>query len=136
MIILKYILIVLAFVPHSKMHFCSLKQKFMLLINLIAFANCETFSLVPSINNWQSLPWYNTLISLNFNVFCWLLLSMLSKVYRLISVSFGLVQNFEISDLAMAKVEKVNIAVAYDKLLTTIVSRCHIVAHINYDCNN
>jgi hypothetical protein len=46
---------------------------------------------------------------------------MLSKVYRLISVSFGLVQNFEISDLAMAKIEKVNIAVAYDKLLNTIV---------------
>jgi hypothetical protein len=42
---------------------------------------------------------------------------MLSKVYGKISVSFGLVQNFEISDLAMAKVEKVNIAVTYDKLL-------------------
>jgi hypothetical protein len=36
---------------------------------------------------------------------------MISIVYRKISASFGLVQILEISDLAMAKVEKVNIAV-------------------------
>ncbi len=36
---------------------------------------------------------------------------MLSKVYRQILVSFGLVKNFEISDLAMAEFEKVNIAI-------------------------
>jgi len=40
------------------------------------------------------------------------LLLVLSKVYHKISVSFALVQNFKISDLAMAKVEKVNIAYA------------------------
>jgi hypothetical protein len=38
---------------------------------------------------------------------------MLSKVYRKISFSFELVQNFEILDLAMAKVEKVNVTVTY-----------------------
>jgi hypothetical protein len=42
--------------------------------------------------------------------FCFLLLS---KVDRKISVSIGLIQNFEILDFAMAKVEKVNIAVTY-----------------------
>ena len=31
---------------------------------------------------------------------------LISKVYGKISVSFGLVQNLEFSDLAMAKVEK------------------------------
>jgi hypothetical protein len=36
---------------------------------------------------------------------------MISKVYCEILVSFRQVQNLEISDLAMAKVEKVNIAV-------------------------
>ncbi len=38
---------------------------------------------------------------------------MLLKVNRKILVLFRLVQNFEIFDLAMAKVEKVNIAVTY-----------------------
>jgi hypothetical protein len=32
------------------------------------------------------------------------------KVDRKILVSFGLIQNFEVSNLAMAKVKKVNIA--------------------------
>jgi hypothetical protein len=36
---------------------------------------------------------------------------MISKVFGKILVSFGRVQNLEISDLAMAKDEKVNIAV-------------------------
>jgi hypothetical protein len=36
---------------------------------------------------------------------------MISKIYREISASFGPAQKLEISDLAMAKVEKVNIAV-------------------------
>jgi hypothetical protein len=36
---------------------------------------------------------------------------VLSKFDHKILVSFGLIQNFQISDLAMAKVEKVNIAV-------------------------
>ncbi len=40
-------------------------------------------------------------------------LSMLLKVDRKISVSFRLVGNFKVSDLAMAKVEKVYIAVTY-----------------------
>jgi hypothetical protein len=38
---------------------------------------------------------------------------MISKVYREFLVLFGHVQNLEISDLAMAKVKKVNIAVTY-----------------------
>jgi hypothetical protein len=38
---------------------------------------------------------------------------MISKVYYEILVSTRLVQNLEISDLAMAKVEKVNFMVAY-----------------------
>ncbi len=40
-----------------------------------------------------------------------LLLLVLSQVNHKILVLFGLIQNFEISDLAMAKVEKVIIAV-------------------------
>jgi hypothetical protein len=47
--------------------------------------------------------------------FCYLLLSLLLslllKVDRKILVSFRQIQNFEILDLAMAKVEKVNITV-------------------------
>jgi hypothetical protein len=43
-------------------------------------------------------------------------LSTISKVYYKISVSLGLIQNFKISDLATAKVEKINIAVTYKKL--------------------
>jgi len=39
---------------------------------------------------------------------------MISKVYRKILVSFGLVQNTQILDLAIAKVEKVNIALFYE----------------------
>jgi hypothetical protein len=38
---------------------------------------------------------------------------MISKVFCNISVSFRLFQSLEISDLAMTKDEKVNIAVAY-----------------------
>ncbi len=38
-------------------------------------------------------------------------LLVLSKVGHKISVPFGPIQNFKISDLTMAKVEKVNIAV-------------------------
>jgi hypothetical protein len=38
---------------------------------------------------------------------------MLSKFHHKFSVLFRLVQNFEISDLAMAKVAKDNIAVTY-----------------------
>jgi hypothetical protein len=38
---------------------------------------------------------------------------MILKVDCKILVSFGLVQNLEISDLAMAEVEDVNIAVTY-----------------------
>jgi hypothetical protein len=39
---------------------------------------------------------------------------MISKVYRKICVLFWLVQNSQILDLAMAKVEKVNIALFYE----------------------
>jgi hypothetical protein len=46
---------------------------------------------------------------------------MLLKVYCEILVMFRAVQNFKISDLAMAKVEKVNIQVTYKKLLMLIV---------------
>jgi hypothetical protein len=38
---------------------------------------------------------------------------MLSKVHREILVSLELVQNFEISDLSMEKVETINITVTY-----------------------
>jgi hypothetical protein len=38
---------------------------------------------------------------------------MISKVFRKVFVSFGLVQNLEISDFAIAKDEKVNIEVTY-----------------------
>ncbi len=41
---------------------------------------------------------------------------MLLKVFRKISVSFRLVQNFEILDLAMVKNEKDNITVTYMKI--------------------
>jgi hypothetical protein len=40
---------------------------------------------------------------------------MVLKVYHKILVSFELFQNLEILDLAMTKVEKVNIAVAHRK---------------------
>ncbi len=40
-----------------------------------------------------------------------LLLLVFSKAYHKILVLFGLIQNFEFSDLAMAKLEKVIIAV-------------------------
>jgi hypothetical protein len=40
---------------------------------------------------------------------------VISKVYLKILVSLRLVQNLEILDLAMAKVEKINIAVTYKK---------------------
>jgi hypothetical protein len=52
-------------------------------------------------------------MSLPKNIKLGISLLMLLKVYREISVSFGLVQNFEISDLAMAKVEKISITVTY-----------------------
>jgi hypothetical protein len=45
---------------------------------------------------------------------------MLLKVYGKILVSFGLVQNLEISYLAMAKVEIVNITVTYLKYHTWV----------------
>jgi hypothetical protein len=38
---------------------------------------------------------------------------MISKVYLKISVLFELFQNLEISELAMAKIQKVNITVTY-----------------------
>jgi len=40
---------------------------------------------------------------------------VLSKVDCKILSSFGQIQNFEVSNLAMAKVKKVNIAIAYMK---------------------
>jgi hypothetical protein len=46
-------------------------------------------------------------------------LLVLSKVDLKISASFRLIQNFEISDLAMAKVKKVNIAVTYHEQSTS-----------------
>jgi hypothetical protein len=53
-------------------------------------------------------------ISQNFLgiILCWLLLSIsvLLKVERKISVLFRLILNFKVSNLAMAKVKKVNIA--------------------------
>jgi hypothetical protein len=46
-------------------------------------------------------------------------LLVLSKVDHKISASFRLIRNFEISDLAMAKVKKVNIAVTYHEQSTS-----------------
>jgi hypothetical protein len=62
--------------------------------------------------------WDNNLLSFIFNVFCWLslLISVLSKVARKILVLLELIQNFEISDLVMAKVKTVNVAVTYPQL--------------------
>ncbi len=50
-------------------------------------------------------------------VLCWLsvLLLVLSKDDSKILVSFIQIQNFEVSNLAMAKVQKVNMAVTYRK---------------------
>ncbi len=45
-----------------------------------------------------------------------LLLSMISKVYCKILVLLKMVQNLENSDIAMAKIEKINIAVTYSKV--------------------
>jgi hypothetical protein len=49
---------------------------------------------------------------------------MISKVYFKISVSFGLVQNLEIWDFTMAKVERVNIAVTYLEAYAMLVIAC------------
>jgi hypothetical protein len=56
----------------------------------------------------HEISWYNTLLLFSFDVLCWLslLLLVLLKVGRKILVSFRLIQNFEIYDLAMAKVKK------------------------------
>jgi hypothetical protein len=48
---------------------------------------------------------------------------VLLKVDCKISVSFGRIQNFKVSNLAMAKVKKANIAVTYLKVLLTLVIR-------------
>jgi hypothetical protein len=72
-----------------------------------------TTSIIISQNSWNfaKFSWYNTLLLFSCDVLCWLFLflSVLSKVDHIISVSFGLIQNFEVSNLAMAKVKKVNI---------------------------
>jgi hypothetical protein len=54
-------------------------------------------------------------------------LLVLSKVDHKISASFGLIQNFEISDLTMAKVKKVNIAVTYHEQSTSLIYPCYFV---------
>jgi hypothetical protein len=59
----------------------------------------------------HEISWYKTLLAFNCDVLNWLSLSVLSKVDCKISVLIGLIQNFEISDLVMAKVKKLNIAV-------------------------
>jgi hypothetical protein len=62
---------------------------------------------------------------------------VISKVYRKISVSFGLIQNFDVSDLVMGKVIIVNIAVTqFIQLLKTYstqpVAGVPIVAHATF----
>ncbi len=54
----------------------------------------------------HDISWYYNLLLFSFDVLCWLslLLLVLLKVDRKILVLFSLIQNFEISDLAMAKV--------------------------------
>jgi hypothetical protein len=52
-------------------------------------------------------------IQLQYILITFSFIFVLSKVYHKILVSFKMVQNFEISDLVMAKVEKVNIAYTY-----------------------
>jgi hypothetical protein len=64
--------------------------------------------------------WYNALLSFNFDVLYWLSLLVLFKVDRKMLVLFRLIQNFEISDLVMAKVKKVNITVTWQILFTTV----------------
>jgi hypothetical protein len=68
---------------------------------------------------------YTTLISFTFIAFHYLLLSLLVilKVYCKISVLLGLAQNLQISDLAMAKVEKFNIAVTFDVVILCLFSK-------------
>ncbi len=56
---------------------------------------------------------------------------MLSKVYHEISISLGPIQNLEISDFAMAKVEKVYIAVTslqFNQVLLFFSSFCVCLA--------
>ncbi len=54
---------------------------------------------------------YNNLLLFTCDILCCLSLSLsvLLKVDRKIFISFGLIQNFKVSKLAMAKVKKVNI---------------------------
>jgi hypothetical protein len=56
-------------------------------------------------------------------------LSMLLKVDRKISVSFRLVGNFKVLDLAMAKVKKVNFAVTYSH--PSLMFQRKVVAFLN-----
>ncbi len=66
------------------------------------------------------------MLSFSCGVLCWLSLSLsvISKVDHKILVSFRLIQNFEVSNLAMAKVKKVNIP---DTYLHVISSNCKLL---------
>jgi uncharacterized membrane protein len=59
------------------------------------------------------MAYYLDFVQLQYILLTLVSLSVLSKVYHKIWVSFEMVQNFQISDLAMAKVEKVNITYTY-----------------------
>ncbi len=74
---------------------------------------------MKELTKYHEISWYNTFLSSDFNVLCWLsllislLLSVLSKVDYKILVTFGLIWNFKILGLAMVKVKKLNIADTY-----------------------
>jgi hypothetical protein len=53
--------------------------------------------------------------------YLWLSLLVILKVYCKILVLLQLVQNLQISDLAMAKVQKFNIAVTFDVVTLCLV---------------
>jgi hypothetical protein len=73
----------------------------------------KNHKILQKLTIFHKISWHNNLILFSFDVLCRLLLSLLvlSNVDRKISVSYGLIQNCQISDLPMAKVKEVNIAI-------------------------
>ncbi len=88
-------------------------QSFRLLQNLTL--NYKVLWKLMIFHETNEIFWYNTLLSFSFDVLCWLSLSLLVllKVDHKIFISFGLIQNLDILDLAMVKVKKGNIADTY-----------------------
>jgi hypothetical protein len=98
-------------------------KSFKLLQNLMR--NYEILQYLMTFHKNNDISWNssgnNTRLSWSSKVKCWLsvLLLVLSKDDSKISVSFIQTQNFEVSNLAMAKVQKVNIAFTYFLLSVT-----------------